>query len=135
MIKCKHADYLANIKHSFVDNPKLFWSYHKAIHSNKQQPCIVTYSDIIASTNQEKVNLFNSYFCSMFQPKSDWTCFEFSEASETAMQISEIQLETNEVYEYLKSLDTTKASASGPDEIPARILKDARNLYFSMLPL
>ena len=66
--------------------------------------------------------MFNSYFSAGFQPKSDRTCFEFSDASETVMQISEIQLETNEVYECLRTLDTTKAC--GPDEIPARILKE-----------
>ena len=122
MIKRKHEDYLASIKHSFADNPKLFWSYHKAIHSNKQQSTIITHGDIIATTNREKVNLFNSYFSAGFQPKSDRTCFEFSDASETVMQISEIQLETNEVYECLRTLHTTKAC--GPDEIPARILKE-----------
>ena len=38
------------------------------------------------------------------------------------MQISEIQIETNEVYECLRTLNTTKAC--GPDEIPALILKE-----------
>ena len=99
MIKRKHEDYLANIKHSFADNPKLFWSYYKAIHSNKQQSSIITHGDIIATTNREKANLFNTYFSSVFQPKSDRNCFELSEAFESVMQISEIQLETNEVYE------------------------------------
>ena len=123
MIKRKHEDYLANIKHSFANNPKLFWSYHKAIHSNKQQTSsIITHGDIIATTNREKVNLFNSYFSSVFQPKSDQNCFELSDVFESAMQISEIQLETNEVYEPLRTLNTTKAC--GPDEIPARILKE-----------
>ena len=123
MIKRKHEDYLANIKHSFANNPKLFWSYHKAIHSNKQQTSsVITHGDIIATANREKVNLFNSYFSSVFQPKSDQNCFELSDAFESAMQISEIQLETNEVYERLRTLNTTKAC--GPDEIPARILKE-----------
>ena len=109
MIKRKHEDYLVNAKHSFADNPKLFWSYHKAIHLNKQQSSIITHGDIITTTNREKFNLFNSYLSSIFQPRSDWNCFELSYAYESVMQISEIQLETNEVYECLRTLDTTKA--------------------------
>ena len=83
---------------------------------------IITHGDIIATTNREKVNLFNSYFSSAFQPKSDRNCFELSDAFESVMQISEIQIETNEVHECLRTLNTTKAC--GPDEIPARILKE-----------
>ena len=107
MIKRKHEDYLANTKHSFPDNPKLFWSYHKAIHSNKQQSSsVITHGDIIATTNREKINLFNSYFSSVFQPKKTVrNCFESSNAFESVMQISEIQLEINEVYECLRTLD------------------------------
>ena len=100
-----------------------FWTYYKAIHSNKQQSSVITHGDIIATTNREKVNLFNSCFSSVFQPKKTRrNCFESTDASELVMQISEIQLETNEVYECLRTLDTTKAC--GPDEIPARILKE-----------
>jgi hypothetical protein len=38
------------------------------------------------------------------------------------MQIFEIQLETNKIYECLRSLDTTKPCS--PDDIPAHILKE-----------
>ena len=61
-----------------------------------------------------------SYFSSVFQPKKPVrNCFESSNAFES---VSEIKLETDEVYECLRTLDTTKAC--GPDEIPARILKE-----------
>ena len=121
-IKRKHEDYLAKVKNSFVDNPKLFWSYHKAIHSNNHQSSVITYGDKLATTTREKVELFNSYFSSVFQPKNDQDYIEASHASPTVMQISQIQLEINEVYGHLRTLDTTKAC--GPDQIPARILKE-----------
>ncbi|CAB4027340.1 Hypothetical predicted protein [Paramuricea clavata] len=122
LIKCKHRDYLAKIKHSLVDNPKLFWSYHKAIHSSKCQSTVLTHDNKIATTIGEKVQLFNLYFSSVFGPKLDLDCLLLSNEPRTDMQIFEIQLEVNEVYEYLRTLDTTKAH--GPDGIPACILKD-----------
>ena len=118
MIKRKHEDYLTNIKHSFADNPMV-------IHSSKQlQSSVITLDgDIIATTNREKVNLFNSYFPRFFSQKNQFgNCFESRDAFESVMQISEIQLESNEMYECLRTLDTTKAC--GPDETPARILKE-----------
>lgn len=58
----------------------------------------------------------------MFQPKSDRDCLHPSHEFQTEMQISEIQLEVNEVYECLRALDINKAC--GLDGIPARILKE-----------
>lgn len=76
LIKCKHRDYLAKIKHSLVDNPKLklFWSYHKAICSSKCQSTVLTHDNKIATIFGEKVQWFNSYFSSAFGPKLDLDC-------------------------------------------------------------
>ena len=121
-IKRKHEDCLAKVKNSFVDNPKLFWSYHKAINLNNHQSSVITYSDKLATTTREKVELFNSYFSTVFQPKNNRDYIESSHASPIEMQISQIQLEINEIYGHLRMLHTTKAC--GPDQIPAHILKE-----------
>ena len=58
-IRRKHSEYLAKIEASFKDNPKLFWSYHKAIlHHRENQSPKITYNGITAKTR-----IFPRYFC------------------------------------------------------------------------
>ena len=60
------------IKSSFNDNRNwLFWSYHKAIHHNKQRSNVITDGYSIACSAKDKAEMFNSYFASIFQPKFD----------------------------------------------------------------
>ena len=109
---------------SFNDNPKLFWSYHKAVLRNRSsQSPVIAYGGATAKTPTEKAELFNLYFSYIFQPqKQHEGTTEDSCLFPPGSEISDITLSVNEVGNCLDSLDTTKAS--GPDRIPPRLLKE-----------
>ena len=44
VIRAKHRDYLKKIESSFKRNPKLFWSYHKAILHSRGKPSVISYN-------------------------------------------------------------------------------------------
>ena len=109
LIRCKHREYLSKVENSFSDNPKLFWSYHKAIlRHRKRQNNEITYNGFTAKTIKEKATVI--FFASDFQ-----------DLSESEGHISEITLQVDEVFQCLTNLDTSKAS--GPDGIPSRLLQ------------
>ena len=124
MIRRKHREYLKKIESSFNKNPKIFWSYHKAIlHQKEQYNAVVSYKDVTAKTPAEKAELFNSYFSSVFVPSESTTETDnYSDSLDSHTQISDITLTAEEVAACLYNLDISKAS--GPDGIPARILKE-----------
>ena len=42
--RARHRDYLKKIESSFKRNPKLFWSYHKAILHSRGKPSVISYN-------------------------------------------------------------------------------------------
>ncbi|CAB4008436.1 Hypothetical predicted protein, partial [Paramuricea clavata] len=112
------------IKESFRSNPKLFWSYHKAVfHHRSTQNAVISHSGIVAKTPTEKAELFNSYFSSVFQPSTtNQATNSRNSRLPTDSQLSEITLDVEEVVNSLLNLNVSKAS--GPDGIPARLLKE-----------
>ncbi len=124
LIRRKHREYLKRIKSSFNKNRKIFWSYYKAIlHQKEQDNAVVSYKDVTAKTPAEKAELFNSDFSSVFVPSESTTETDnCSDSLDSHTQISDITLTAEEVAACLYNLDISKAS--GPDGIPARILKE-----------
>ena len=126
LVKRKHRDYLLKIQDSFQDNPRLFWSYHKAVfHHRSTQTPTISYKGKLAKTPSDKAELFNSYFSSVFQPSrpnQHQTSTFSSSQLRTDTQLREIELSEHDVANCLKNLDPSKAS--GPDGIPARLLKE-----------
>ena len=70
----------------------------------------------------EKAELFNDYFCSVFTSSRQDNSLTLQSYPRMNIQISEITLSFNEVRNCLSNLDPSKAT--GPDGIPARILKN-----------
>ena len=125
-IRRKHSEYLAKIEASYKDNPKLFWSYHKAIlHHRENQSPKITYNGITAKTAAAKAELFNTYFSSVFLPPKSNVSPDVDDNSSplsSIMQFSDITLGVEEVEACLHDLYTSKAC--GPDGIPSRLLKE-----------
>ena len=69
----------------------------------------------------EKADLFNRYFCSVFTTSNTVPSMP-SRPKTSVTEIYDIELSVEEVSNCLSSLDTSKAT--GPDGIPARILKE-----------
>ena len=77
----------------------------------------------MAKTPTEKAELFNSYFSSVFQPSTtNQDTNSRNSRLPTDSQLSEITLDVEEVVNSLLNLNVSKAS--GPDGIPARLLKE-----------
>ena len=104
----------------FKDNPKLFWSYHKAFLGSRAgaMPAI-SYLGETAVQPGDKANLLNKYFSSVLRPISD---VNIDPICISDVELSGVKVSVDEVCDYLKGLDTSKAS--GPDGIPARLLKE-----------
>ena len=117
-------------------NPKRFWSTLTLKSKHRGIPEVISMatdpsgelpnvgSRIQASSHAEIVELFNRYFVSVF--KSDpVTCNSADEAyagPNVDLTLSDLTLTVTQVLDVLANLDASKAT--GPDEIPARILKE-----------
>ena len=122
LVRHKHRDYLNKIVGSFCENPKLFWSYHKAVlHHRSGVDSVITHNGQTAKTSGEKAELFNTYFCSVFTSPNTVPSTMPSNPNRSDVEISDVQLSVEEVELCLAGLDSSKAS--GPDGIPAHILK------------
>ena len=67
LVRTKHQRYLTKIEASFKDNPKNFWSYHKAFLGGQSGANLtISYNHEVAETPIGKAELFNKYFCSVF---------------------------------------------------------------------
>lgn len=135
VIRCKHHQYLAKIEMSFKDNPKIFWSYHKAFLGGRSVAnSVISYNGVAAEKPEQKAELLNNYFCSVFLPATPDVNITPSHNSLTDMEISHIEVPVNEVRECLSNLDTSKVC--GPDGIPARLLKEcSEQIAPSLCPL
>ena len=93
------------------------------LHHRTARNPVISYLGQQAKSPVEKAELFNSYFCSVFRPTRQPANLTSSTCTLSPEdQISEITLCVEEVANCLSNLDPTKAS--GPDEIPSRILKE-----------
>ncbi|CAB4011989.1 Hypothetical predicted protein [Paramuricea clavata] len=71
LIRRKHQEYLAKIESSFSVNPKLFWSYHKAILRHRANlHHEITFNGVTSKSAKDKATLFNAYFSSVFRSPS-----------------------------------------------------------------
>ena len=135
VIRKKRKLYIEKIEASFRDNarkiPKFnnFRKYHKAIlnHRFVLNP-VITFNNRVAKSPEEKEELFNDYFCSVFRPAArSESCSETPISWEvTPNQLTEITVTRVEIATYLSNLDSFKAT--GPDGIHGRTLKECSSV-------
>jgi hypothetical protein len=71
--KCKsqskkdYSLYLSNTETLLKNNPKRFWSFLKSIKSSSDFPCTLSLNDVVANDGQGIVDLFGSYFSSVYK--------------------------------------------------------------------
>ena len=115
-----YSNYLNNhIGESLKTNPKQFWSFIKA---NKREcfdtPTLQTNGQIITN-DRDKANTLNNQFSSVFTQKI-YPIPQLAPSIYSDIPIFEIG--TDGVIKQLKNLNQNKAT--GPDELPARVLKE-----------
>ena len=122
----KHRRYLGKVQGSFLDNPKLFWSYHKSTCCHRASKVSeISYKGVTAKTAVHKAELFNAFFSSVFtspQSNLDEVTAHNSLPIRTELNLSDIAISTDEVASFLHNLDTS--NASGLDGLPSMLLKN-----------
>ena len=118
----KRKDSAHKIRDSLRDNPKRFWSFVKTSSTLRTNPIILRDDQRVATDRLSRANLLNSFFTSIFTPAGAEPPVPSDTVQPTSNQrLSDIQLTVSEVAAVLENLDPSKAS--GPDNIPGRLLK------------
>ena len=117
-------------------NPKHFWSTLKLKSKHRGIPEVISMATgasgdpaddgrrIQSSSPTEIADLFNRYFMSVFtsDPVTCKSVDEEDAGPNVDLTLSDLTLTVTQVLDVLANLDASKAT--GPDEIPARILKE-----------
>ena len=106
------------------DNPKCFWKYVKSkTKASTGISPLLTHEGKIAESNIDKAETLNTFFSSVFTKEDTNNMPNLDTASKShGRVIDEVEITVEEVKKRLKSLNPAKAQ--GPDEIPAKVLKE-----------
>ena len=144
LLRESRENFFSSINDSFANNPKRFWSVMKQKSKTCTIPDCISMPAPSSSTDQvdpssarptatkpaEIAEMFNAYFASVFTSDD---LSDPSEESNADHHMTELILSELEVEVTLKSLDNNKAT--GPDEIPARLLKATAPVIICSLSL
>jgi len=117
----KHRQYLIDISENLKTNPKQFWSMLKNETKSNMHPTKIIFNGMEANTPTKIADLLNQYFQSIFTPTQANPILPPIN-HHVDHNLSSVTLSRHEILKELNKLNVTKAS--GPDNIPTRILKD-----------
>ena len=120
LINTKYNQYILNSSENISTNPKRFWGLVRSRCKNKTLPVELNHEDSIATSSQEKANLFNLFFSTNFSA----AVHEQPPDSNTFINpdLADVRLEVAEVRLLLTTMNANKAS--GPDNLPGTLLKE-----------
>ena len=126
LISENRCHYFETLGEDLSSNPKHFWSLFKIKSKNCSMPGNVSLgsdsnSTLTASCPNDIVELFNDYFASV-SVSNDVKCQLQVPYGRPEHNLSELLLSPDDVLSALLNLDTNKAT--GPDGIPAKLLKE-----------
>ena len=137
LLRASRENYFSSINVSFNNNPKRFWSVLKQKSKTCSIPGCISMPPTSSSANQihlpatrpmatnpsKIAAMFNAYFALIFtfDDQSDQPKVSTSDPVITELTLSEHEVELT-----LKSLDINKAT--GPDGIPAKLLKETASI-------
>ena len=121
IVKFNKWNYIDKLGDSLKSNAKKFWSYYKLITKTSRIPSEISYGQVNATNHMDPANLFNIFFHYVFVP--DDLSVNIDQLPESnynvTSELSSVVMDTNSLSNYLKSLDTSKASMG----IPTKLLK------------
>jgi len=121
-LKNSHKNHVNKLIENIPNNPKAFYRYTKSKRiDNNDIPLLLDGVNNVTE-DKPKANLLNSYFASVFNR----TKFNLSnlQLPDSFTAISDLFVSENGVLNLLSKIDIKKSI--GPDEIPSRILLEAR---------
>ena len=125
--ECRKANkaYEKKVAEESKNNPKMFFHYANSKMKTKSGIADLDKKDgSKTKTDQEKAELLNDFFQSVFTEEKDGP-LPFFEGYEFESELRNFEITTESVKKLLTNLNKNKAS--GPDEIPPSILVDAAN--------
>ena len=131
LIAEKRKEWFQGLPNLLKSNSKKFWSSFKSSTKQSSIPSEVmwTRSDvdsIKADKPADIANLFNNYFYTVYKPPCSASVYEellpSNQLNLHLQHISQLHLSPGEVLDVLHHLDVSKAT--GPDKIPAKLLKN-----------
>ena len=141
LLRESRDNFFDSLESMFKSNPKRFWSILKYKSQSKNIPDVISTASAVRTTtnveqslrtisdNAEDIsNMFNNYFTSVFTTDN---LSEDSTSETSYPTVTELSFSANEVQTVLDALEVTKAT--GPDEIPARLLKETSYAIASSL--
>ena len=107
-----------------TDN-KLFWSYVRSKIRTKSNICQLELPDGSSTNyNQEKAEILNNYFASVFAEEGPEALPDFEERN-FAEPLTNIEINETKI---IKTIDKLKASKSqGPDQIHPKLIKECKD--------
>ena len=104
-------------------SPKTYWSIIKSCYSGRKIPIIppLSVNGKIITNFKEKANLFNKYFLSQYNPLPNDSKLPENQIYVTETKLSSFDIEDEDIYKIIKTLDINKAH--GQDEVSIRMLK------------
>ena len=125
-LKKAYFAYVKDLAASLNTNPKRFWSFVKSCTKKQSTPGCIVYDGARALTPEDKANVFNQFFCSVFNKRIDNLSSiprcDYSTVSLPVHLINDLICTPSEVAKVLKSLNVNKAC--GPDGVSPRLLKE-----------
>jgi len=125
LIKWKRTQDFKGLSTTLTENPKRFWDYYQWKYKNKRLPFSVQYNGANVSDAQDKAELFNKYFNSVFHSDDcvplHLDCF-LGDFAAGADVLNNIEVSPAVVMEFLEQLKFCKSC--GPDNVTSRLLKE-----------
>ena len=120
LVKQSHSSYLNDVIGASLDtNPKKFWSYVRTSKSESSGIPPLKFNDKLCVSDKSKADALNSQFHSVFTRENVPIP---NKGQSPYTSISDLIISSQGVAKQLSELNPSKAC--GPDEIPARILKE-----------
>jgi len=122
MAKAK-SDYESSLalNYAHTNNNQIF-QYISSIKGHENFPAKMYYSDVSATSDLDKVQLFNNYFYSVFSAfTSTPQSVLHTQSSDHTLHIDDIQFSESDVLDLLTSLDTS--NACGIDSLSPKLFK------------
>ena len=123
---------MEKIENSIRRNSKKFWSYGNGLKKHGELPYDMYFKQKSASNNLDIANLFSERFSEVFAPmnNSPPTSFDQVLAMDSFCDFDFVQAD---VFRHIQKLDNT--FSSGPDAIPALLIKQRAQAFVSPLSI
>ena len=122
---CREAvkDYEKQIAQQAKINPKKFYAYAKSkMTTTEGIPDLQTKEGTIITSDEDKSDLLNSFFCSVFTKENTASIPDPNNLGSSKNSLDKVDIDPDKVKKILRTLNISKSA--GPDNMHPRVLKE-----------